>query len=49
MWNLRDFDLSSVKKITAPIDYVELEDGRQVLILNQNLTDFLIKEKVIDG
>tara|TARA_B100000700_G_scaffold44644_1_gene46372 strand:+ start:106 stop:1248 length:1143 start_codon:yes stop_codon:yes gene_type:complete len=49
LWNLRDFDLSSVKKITAPINYVELEDGRQVLILSQNLTDFLIKEKVIDG
>ena len=48
LWNLRDFDLSSVKKITAPINYVELEDGRQVLILSQNLTDFLIKEAVID-
>ncbi len=49
LWNLRDFDLSSVKKITTPIDYVKLEDGRQVLILSENLTDFLIKEKVIDG
>ena len=49
LWDLRDFDLSSVKKITTPIDYVKLEDGRQVLILSENLTDFLIKEKVIDG
>ena len=49
LWSLRDFDLSSVKKITTPIDYVKLEDGRQVLILSENLTDFLIKEKVIDG
>ena len=49
LWNLRDFDLSSVKKITTPIDYVKLEDGRQVLILSENLTDFLIKEKVTDG
>ena len=49
LWNLRDFDLSSVKKITTPIDYVKLEDGRQVLILSENLTDFLIKEKVIGG
>ena len=49
LWKLRDFDLSSVKKITTPIDYVKLEDGRQVLILSENLTDFLIKEKVIGG
>ena len=49
LWSLRDFDLSSVKKITTPIDYVKLEDGRQVLILSENLTDFLKKEKVIDG
>ena len=37
------------KKLTTPIDYVKLEDGRQVLILSENLTDYLIKEKVIDG
>ena len=49
LWSLRDFDLSSVKKLTTPIDYVKLEDGRQVLILSENLTDYLIKEKVIDG
>ncbi len=49
LWSLRDFDLSSVKKLTTPIDYVKLEDGRQVLILSENLTDFLKKEKVIDG
>ena len=49
LWSLRGFDLSSVKKITTPIDYVKLEDGRQVLILSENLTDFLKKEKVIDG
>ncbi len=48
LWNLRAFDLSSVKKITTPIDYVKLDDGRQVLILSENLTQFLKKEKVIN-
>ena len=48
LWNLRAFDLSSVKKITTPIDYVKLDDGRQVLILSENLTEFLKKEKVIN-
>jgi len=49
LWGFRNFDISKVKKITTPTDYLTLEDGRQVLILNQNLYDFLIKESVIDS
>ena len=49
LWNFRDFDIANVKKITTPTDYLTLEDGRQVLILNQNLYDFLVKKLVIDS
>ena len=49
LWSFRDFDITKVNKITTPTDYLTLEDGRQVLILNQNLYDFLIKESVIDS
>ena len=49
LWSFRDFDISKVQKITTPTDYLTLQDGRQVLILNQNIYDFLIKESVIDS
>jgi len=49
LWSFKDFDITKVNKITTPTDYLTLEDGRQVLILNQNLYDFLIKESVIDS
>ena len=49
LWSFRDFDIAKVNKITTPTDYLTLEDGRQVLILNQNLYDFLVKESVIDS
>ena len=49
LWSFKDFDISSVNKITTPTDYITLQDGRQVLILNQNLYDFLIKESVLDS
>ena len=49
LWSFRDFDISKVNKITTPTDYLTLEDGRQVLILNQNLYDFLVKESILDS
>ena len=49
LWTFRDFDLSKVKKLTTPIDYVTLDDGRQVLILKENLYDFMVKESLIDS
>tara|TARA_B100001029_G_scaffold175323_1_gene176620 strand:+ start:539 stop:1681 length:1143 start_codon:yes stop_codon:yes gene_type:complete len=49
LWDFREFDLSKIKKITAPVDYLTLNDGRQVLVLNQNLYEFLVKESVIDS
>ena len=49
LWALRDFDISKVSKLTTPINYVTLEDGRQVLILKENIYDFLLKNSVIDS
>ena len=49
LWDFREFDLSKIKKITTPVDYLTLNDGRQVLVLNQNLYEFLLKESVIDS
>jgi len=49
LWSFRDFDIDNVKKITTPTDYLTLVDGRQVLILNQNIYDFLVKNSVIDS
>ena len=49
LWSFRDFDITQVNKVTTPTDYLTLEDGRQVLILNQSLYDFLVKKSVIDS
>ena len=49
LWSFRDFDISKVNKITTPTDYLTLQDGRQVLILNQNLYDFLVKESILNS
>ena len=49
LWSFRDFDITKVNKITTPTDYLTLEDGRQVLVLNQSLYSFLIKESIIDS
>ena len=49
LWSFRDFDITKVNKITTPTDYLTLQDGRQVLVLNQNLYDFLIEESIIDS
>ncbi len=49
LWTFRDFDIKNVNKLTTPTDYYTLNDGRQVLVLNQNIYDFLIKESIIDG
>ena len=49
LWSFKDFDISKVNKITTPTDYLTLQDGRQVLILNQNLYDFLVKESILDS
>ncbi len=49
LWTFREFDLNNVNKLTTPTDYLTLNDGRQVLVLNEKINSFLIKESVIDN
>ncbi len=49
LWGFREFDLSKVNKITTPVDYLTLKDGRQVLVLNQNLYEYLVKNSIINN
>ena len=49
LWTFRNIDLSNVKKLTAPVNYLTLSDGRQVLVLSQTIEDFLNKNSIIDS
>ena len=49
LWTFRDFDIENVNKLTTPTDYMTLKDGRQVLILNENIYDFLYRNSVINN
>ena len=48
LWSFRDIDLDSIQKLTAPVSPYELKDGRQVLVLKQNLYEFLSEEDIIN-
>ena len=37
LWNFRGIDLNEVNKLTTPVDFLTLDDGRQVLVLNLSL------------
>ena len=49
LWRFRNIDLSNVKKLTTPVNYLTLSDGRQVLVLSQTIEDFLNKNSIIDS
>ena len=49
LWTFRNIDLSNVNKLTAPVNYLTLSDGRQVLVLSQTIEDFLNKNSIIDS
>ena len=49
LWTFRNIDLSNVQKFTTPVDYLTLNDGRQVLVLNDTIHNFLKKNSVIDS
>ena len=49
LWTFRNIDLNNVTKLTTPVDFVTLSDGRQVLVLNKSINDFLISKSVIDS
>ena len=40
LWNFRDTDLSNIIKLSIPVSPYELDDGRQVLIINENFTKY---------
>ena len=49
LWTFRNIDLSNVKKLTAPVNYLTLSDGRQVLVLSETIENFLNKNSIIDS
>ena len=48
LWNLRDIDLDNIKKHTLPTYPYELEDGRQVLIMEESFKEFAISKGILD-
>ena len=49
LWDFRGADLNKVSKLTTPVDFLTLDDGRQVLILNKKISDLLIENSIIDS
>ena len=49
LWTFRNINLSNVKKLTTPVNYLTLSDGRQVLVLSETIEDFLNKNSIIDS
>ena len=49
LWTFRNIELNNVTKLTTPVDFVTLNDGRQVLVLNKSINDFLISKSIIDS
>ena len=48
LWNLRDIDLDKIQKHTLPTYPYELEDGRQVLIMEESFKDFALSNGILD-
>ncbi len=48
LWSFRNIDLENIQKLTAPVLPYELKDGRQVLVLSQNLYEFLTEKNIIN-
>ena len=49
LWDFRGADLNKVSKLTTPVDFLTLDDGRQVLILNKKISDLLVENSIIDS
>ena len=48
LWGLRTLDLNNISKLTMPTTPYQLNDGRQVLILNGNFYEFAKENLLID-
>lgn len=40
LWNFRETDLSNINKLSIPASPYKLDDGRQVLIITENFTEY---------
>jgi LCP family protein required for cell wall assembly len=47
LWNFRGIDFNSINKLSIPTSAYELEDGRQVLIISRNFTEYAKEVGVI--
>ena len=48
LWGLRTIDINNISKLTVPTTPYQLDDGRQVLILNGNFYDFAKENLLIE-
>ena len=48
LWGLRTIDVNNISKLTVPTTPYQLDDGRQVLILNGNFYDFAKENLLIE-
>jgi len=48
LWGLRTLDLNNISKLTMPTTPYQLNDGRQVLIINGNFYDFAKENLLIE-
>ena len=49
LWDFRGVDLSKVNKLTTPVDFLTLDDGRQVLVMNKKISELLKQYSIIDS
>ena len=49
LWDFRGVDLTKVNKLTTPVDFLTLDDGRQVLVMNKKISELLKQNSIIDS
>ena len=49
LWDFRGVDLDSIKQHTLPVENYELTDGRQVLIMTENFSEFAATVGILDN
>ena len=49
LWNFRSIDLDEINKLTTSVDYLTLDDGRQVLVMNKKISTLLLEKSILDS
>jgi len=49
LWNFRGVDLENIKQYTLPVENYVLSDGRQVLIMKENFSNFATSIGILDN